>query len=240
MRPILTEEERREREIQQLKERAYREMKAACEEIIPLKFRDVRSSELKPSPKSRLPLEAQAKLYADINAKPLEGWAFFAPAGYSKTTCSWALYKHALWKNLKWAIQSGQQEWVRHDDSRHVQYWTPCYCWHVIVPEWLAQIQASWDEESRVLPPALSFDKFPKAEKQGFRPRVFLEEIDKCKEGSEWATNQFFMLINAVDKHKGQLVLDTNLSKRQFLDRFGEPIYRRVKENCNVREFGFQ
>jgi hypothetical protein len=102
----------------------------------------------------------------------------------------------------------------------------------------LEKIQASWGDD-RACPPRLNFEQIAKAERDGFRPRVFLEEIDKIKEGSEWNTNKIFTLLNAVDKHKGQLVLDTNLSRQQFLDRFGEPIYRRVKENCNMWEYGF-
>jgi hypothetical protein len=209
--------------------------------LVPAKYQDVNPWKIQPSTKSRLPLEEQAKLYKDIQDHPLEGWAFFSPAGYSKTTCSWALFRYALQVNLKRAIWTGKSEYIRRGwgEGSVVHYWNPCYLYHEAVPEWIAKIQASWDENSKVAPPALSFDKMEKARRDGFTPRVFLEEIDKIKEGSEWNTNQLFMLLNAVDKHKGQLVLDTNLSRRQFLDRFGEPIYRRVKENCNMREYGF-
>lgn len=122
---------------------------------------------------------------------------------------------------------------------RTTPYFCDCYCWHIVLPEYLAQIQASWTDDS-VERPKMIFDQFPKAARDGFRPRLFVEEIDKVKEGSEWANNILFTLFNAVDKHKGQLVFDSNLSKQQFLNRFGEPIARRVKENCNVREWGFQ
>lgn len=205
---------------------------------IPEKFRSV-SEKIQPSTKSRLPLEEQAKLYKEItqDKKWNEGWAFFAPAGYGKTTASWLLYKYALRENLARAIWTGQFEFVVNETRRALPFY-PCYCWHIVLPEYLAQIQASWNDES-VERPKLIFDKFAKAKEQGFRPRLFLEEIDKVKEGSEWANNILFTLFNAVDKHKAQLVFDTNLSKQQFINRFGEPITRRVKENCNVREWGF-
>jgi hypothetical protein len=217
------------------------QFRAAWSALVPAKYQDVNPFRIQPSTKSRLPLEDQAKLYQDIQTHALEGWAFFAPAGYSKTTCSWALFYHALQVNLKRAIWTDQSEHIRlgWGESRVVRYWRPCYLYHEAVPEWIAKIQASWGENSKQAPPALSFDKMEKARRVGFTPRVFLEEIDKIKEGSEWNTNQLFMLLNAVDKHKGQLVIDTNLSRRQFLDRFGEPIYRRIKENCNMREYGF-
>jgi hypothetical protein len=236
-----TPEEIREAEEKRMRAQLIAEFRAAWLATVPTKYQDVNPWHIQPSTKSRLPLEDQAKLYKDIQDHPLEGWAFFAPAGYSKTTCSWALYRYALGMNLKRAIYTGKEEWIRvaHMESRPVRYWTPCYIWQTAVPEWLERIQASWDEDSKVTPPALSFDKIEKARRDGFTPRVFLEEIDKIKEGSEWNTNKLFTLINAIDKHKGQLVLDTNLSRRQFMNRFGEAIYRRVKENCNMREFGF-
>jgi hypothetical protein len=236
----LSPEEQAERARKEFRAQWEREYRCAVDHIIPAKFRDVNQN-IQPSPKNRMPLEEQAALYKEINERPLEGWAFFAPAGYGKTTVSWLLFKYAMRENIKHALWTGQQEFVLWDNlgPSRMRPFLPCYVWHIVVPEWLEQIQASW-ENPNVVKPALMFDKFPKGEQQGFRPRVFLEEIDKVKTGSEWAANKLFTLLNAVDKHKAQLVLDTNLSKRQFLERFGEPIYRRVKENCNLREFGFQ
>jgi len=206
---------------------------------IPEKFRWV-DQHIQPNPKSRLSLDEQAKLYAEINdrTKRLEGWAFFSPAGFGKTTASWLLYKWAIRQNLYHAIWTGQQEWVVRDAPRTTPYFYDCYCWHIVLPEYLAQIQASWTDDS-VARPKMIFDKFEKAKTQGFTPRLFIEELDKVKEGSEWANNILFTLFNAVDKHKAQLVFDTNLSRQQFMNRFGEPIYRRAKENCNMREWGF-
>jgi hypothetical protein len=62
--------------------------------------------------------------------------------------------------------------------------------------------------------------------------------FDKIKP-SEFSINQIFRLFDALDRHQCQLVLDTNLSTAQFTDMFGEPIARRVKENCHVKEYGF-
>ena len=69
-------------------------------------------------------------------------------------------------------------------------------------------------------------------------PRVFLEEIDKVKP-SEFSINQIFRLFDVIDRNECQLVIDTNLSRQQFMDVFGEPIARRVKENCRIKECGF-
>ena len=46
-------------------------------------------------------------------------------------------------------------------------------------------------------------------------------------------------LLRPIDGVKGQLVMDTNLTRQQFMNRFGETAYRRVKQLCNMREYGF-
>src|ERR1700693_441103 len=99
---------------------------------------------------------------------------FLRTAGYSKTTVSWGLYKYALFDNLQHALNTGKSEWLRvgRFESHGVRYWTPCYVYHEAVPEWIEKIQASWDEESRTAPPALSFDKLERARREGFTPRV--------------------------------------------------------------------
>lgn len=131
-------------------------------------------------------------------------------------------------------MRQGNREW--HPDVYPKPGYPLCYVYQVSVPEWIARIQASWDGGPK---PRLSFDKIKKARQDGFTPRVFLSEIDKIKQASEWNLNQIFMIFDAIDVHRGQLVFDTNLSKRQFVDRFGDAIARRVKENCNIREYGF-
>src|ERR1700740_1506923 len=68
---------------------------------IPEKFRWV-DQDIKPDSRSRLSLDQQANLYQEITSKEhrLEGWAFFSPAGFGKTTVSWLLYKYAIRENL--------------------------------------------------------------------------------------------------------------------------------------------
>lgn len=210
------------------------EFNAAIQEIVPAKYRDVRLSQLAPSEKSRLPLADQAALYAELLANPERGWAFFAPAGFSKTTCSYALYRYALGTNMKLSYRTGKQEFIYGNGDRIVPHW---YVWRKSVPDLLQQLFARMDDDNAPLPD-ISVEKIERAVRDGFVPRVFLEEIDKIKP-SDYAVNQLFRILDALDRHKGQLVLDTNLSRQQFLDTFGEPIYRRVKENCIVKEYGF-
>ena len=205
-------------------------------ETIPEKYRGIIPSKLAPSEKSRLPMEEQAKLYDEIRANPLSGWAFFAPAGYSKTTCSWALHKLAYAENLKKcaALPMGGEWHIQQPGEPH---WHRCYVWRKSVPDLLAQQFACMDDR-KAPKPDVSVEKIEKAVRDKITPRLFLEEIDKIKP-SEYAINQLFRIFDVIDRHKGQLVLDTNLSKKQFMDIFGEPIVRRIKENCIVKEYGF-
>jgi hypothetical protein len=125
----LTPEELAERAKQEFLRNLASQYKNAVS-MIPEKFRWV-DEKIQPNPKSRLPLEEQRKLYAEITDKQkrLQGWAFFSPAGFGKTTASWLLYKYAIRQNLAHALWTGQSEFVYRDRQRTTPYFTDCYCW---------------------------------------------------------------------------------------------------------------
>jgi len=206
------------------------------ERTIPEKYRQFYLTGLQPSHAARLPLEEQSKLIEEMKAHPLDGWAFFTPAGFGKTTCSYVLYKQAIAANLK--------QWLpaRLDDLNLGALWnfsdgTPrIYVWRKSVPDLLQQHFSMFNGED--VKPDITVEKIEEAVKRGFTPRVFLEEIDKIKL-SEFSINQMFRIFDALDRHKGQIVLDTNMSKAEFIAAYGEPIARRVKENCHIKEYGF-
>jgi hypothetical protein len=209
---------------------------------IPEKYRSVSLSRMKPSNLSRLSLEEQTKLYAELEARKDSGWAFFAPAGFSKTTCSYALYRHALVSNLKEAYRLGRG--VPGETKDKSGNWVPkeTFCvWRQSLPDLLAQMKARFTDPLAPAP-IITVEKILTAVKEGMRPRVFLDEVDKVRgadEGGTYNTDELFRIFNALDENKGQLVIDTNLSKAQFLDKFGEAIARRVKEDCIMKEYGF-
>jgi len=219
---------------------------------IPKKYQEFRLQDIQPSSKSRLSLEEQAALYAEMKERPLDSWAFFAPAGYSKTVCSTVLYRKAVVANmLQWwnelyikndyqafewrAVSPGSWEW--HNPTPEVPR---IYVWRKSVPDLLQQHFDMFNAEDRstVAKPDITAEKIQEGLNKGLTPRVFLEEIDKVKP-SEFSINQIFRLFDVIDRNLCQLVIDTNLSRQQFLDMFGEPIYRRVKENCRMKEYGF-
>jgi hypothetical protein len=197
---------------------------------IPEKYAWVRLAQLKASEMSRLPILQQTALYDELRAKPTSGWAFFSPAGYSKTTCSIALYRRAIVENLhrSWELYS-DRSWLA-AQKLHV--------WRKSVPDLFAQIFARYDDKTAPQPD-ITVEKIQAAKNEGFTPRVFLEEIDKQKI-TEHTAHQMFRLVDALDRHVCQIVLDSNLSTQQFLDMYGEPIARRIKENCIIKEYGFE
>jgi hypothetical protein len=219
---------------------------------IPVKYQGFRLVDLQPNKKSRLPLEEQQKLYDEMREHPLDGWAFFAPAGYSKTVSSTVLYRKAVEANLlKWwnelYIKNDYQAFEWRNVSPGSWEWhhpTPqvprIYVWRKSVPDLLQQHFDMFNAEDRseVAKPDITAEKIQEGLNKGLTPRVFLEEIDKVKP-SEFSINQIFRLFDVIDRNQCQLVIDTNLSRQQFLDMFGEPIYRRVKENCRMKEYGF-
>jgi hypothetical protein len=220
---------------------------------LPEKYRFVLRP-LQTSDKSRLSLEEQASLYDEIHLfreedstfeaqdrahNSLDGWAFFTPAGYGKTTISYRLYAIALlWNIQKWSSSHYQAyDWKENSAKWGDVTSTPrLYVWRKSVPDLLQQHFAKFNGED--VKPDITVEKIEEAVKRGFKPRVFLEEIDKIRP-SEFVIDQLFRLFDALDRHQGQIVLDTNLSKQQFVDTFGEPIARRVRENCHVKEYGF-
>jgi hypothetical protein len=215
----------------------YRELVCEQRRLVPEKYRDARLP-LTPSHLSQLPMLEQEKLYAEIQANSDKGWAFFAPAGYSKTTCSYALYKAAIAQNLaqSWRLfPRGSVE--AYDSMKSVGLVPRLYVWRKSVPDLLQEHFSRMNNPEAPLP-TITVEKIEKAVHQGMRPRVFFEEIDKIKP-SDYAINQLFRVFDALDRHKGQIVIDCNLSKDQFREIFGDPIARRIKENCILKEFGF-
>jgi hypothetical protein len=149
---------------------------------VPEKYRHVSLKNLQPSEKSRLSMAEQAKLYDELRANPNAGWAFFAPAGYSKTTCSIALYKQSLVRNLRtWVPKSNTL--TAYDSkpdpvngSRYQLRIPRIYVYRKSVPDLLQQLFDKINEDEIAVPkPDISVEKIEAGIQAGFRPCVFLE-----------------------------------------------------------------
>lgn len=210
----------------------------------PAKFRWCSLARLQPSPASQMRLEDQSRLYDELRRFPADGWAFFSPAGFGKTTMSYCLYRRALGMNFP--LWDGRFEidhdykWTRPADAQPL-----VGVWRKSVPDLLQQhydmFNAGTDADGHrrhAVKPDITVEKIERAVRRGYKPRVFFEEIDKIKP-SEFNINQLFRIFDAMYRHEGQIVLDSNMSAAQFEDTFGKGIARRVAEMCHVKEFGF-
>jgi hypothetical protein len=213
---------------------AQEEYNDVCSHLIPKQFQFacVKGLKVNTSGITRMPGAIQEALYTTMRAKPLASYAFFAPAGFSKTTCSWALYREALAANMSQRFKTGQSE-----INVHLDRWTPnydpsCFVWHKSTPDLLQELFARMENDNAPLA-TISTEKIEKAVKKNFVPRVFLEEIDKIKV-TDYSTNVLYRIIDALYRNQGQLVLDTNFSKAQFREVFGDPIARRVRDMCDA------
>ena len=79
-----------------------------------------------------------------------------------------------------------------------------------------------------------------KAAQKGYRPSLFLEEIDKVSY-TKFKTDCLFELFDAIYENNGQLVFNTNLTPVEFEEQFGckdgPAIIRRIAETSNMYNF---
>jgi len=189
---------------------------------LPEKFRHVGLADLQPSPASFMPIEVQAALYDELRAAPLKGYAFFSPAGWSKTTVCTALYKAALWERC-----------VVHPNNDPLLWRAGIGIWRISAPLLIAQHQNYYDTHKM---PDVTAQTITRLNERHVRPRLFLEEIDKFKL-TEFAQNQIFNIVNTLYEANGQLVLNANVTFPQFEELFGPPVARRVSEMCVVKNY---
>jgi DNA replication protein DnaC len=189
--------------------------------LLPEKIRFATLSELTPSDKSAMPIEKQKKLYAKLVADPYIGYAFFGPPGWSKTTVCTALYKEALFDRI-----------VRNPIPDIAVRHSRIGVWRIVAPVLIAQCQEKFKEGAPR--PDLTVKMITSL--APIRPCLFIEEIDKFHV-TEYAQAELFQIINALDEANGQLVINCNLTKKDFENQFGGPIARRVKEMCKTYDF---
>jgi hypothetical protein len=193
---------------------------------VPTHDRHINLKVLDSSDKSKLPRQVQEKVIGDLKANPDASYAFFGPAGTSKSTYTVALFSHALFKHMQ-------------------------NTWNIPIPLWLLNQQVAADCVWRVSAKALLEDfvaeatgdghpvvnraKIVKARRSGYKPCLFIEEIDKVRY-SDFKTNAIFELFDAIYENEGQLVFNSNLPLPKFEALFGEEVgpamVRRIGEMC--------
>ena len=121
---------------------------------------------ISPSSYSTLALNNQAAVIEQIRKAPTESYAFYGPAGTGKTTLGVALYDAALWNS-----------------PESCQPATTPFVWRVsakLLMEDFVAFATSKEIDGKVAKePRVNRRAIIKAVQRGFRPCLFLEEIDK-------------------------------------------------------------
>jgi hypothetical protein len=182
---------------------------------------------LQPTDKVPLSVGRQEEILTMLRAEPEESYAFFGPAGTSKTTYLTALWAENMWR---WIQADIKTKWfpVRMVNAKKLLDEFTDWAMHrfdAIGPE---------SDVSPVAPPAITREKVESWTKQGIKARLFLEEIDKIGRDTEARKANLFDVVDAVYGHEGQLVLCSNLTPVQFEEQFGSVFARRIGEMCKV------
>jgi hypothetical protein len=197
--------------------------------LVPKHDQHVFLETLEPSTKSNLSLERQAEVIERIRAEPDASYAFFGPAGTSKTTFSVALLEDALFCNPTACEEGlGDRQYIWRTSAKS------------LADEHHAFTTGKQVNGRYVPEPTVTRRKIVKRSQNGHVPRLFLEEIDKVVY-TEFRANMLFELVDSIYETKGQLVFASNLSLAEFVALFppsvGEPIARRIGETMNVYNF---
>jgi hypothetical protein len=172
------------------------------------RFADVRLRSLVPNTtKSMLPEDRQVQIISLLQASPDDSYLLLGDPNCGKTHYMSALYRHAV---AEWARQQAQ---CRHTFRQSV--------WRISVADLLEEHHAWATKRDEDVPePTVMVHKIHEAAKDGFRPRLFLDEIDKSvKEGFKMDT--LFKLLNAMYEAKGQIVATGNKSVEELETKWG-------------------
>ena len=210
-----------------------------AEQKIAVHDRFVRLAGLVPSERSQLSPERQTEVLAELRAKPQHSYAFFGPAGTSKTTFCVALYRERAvrWVNSCRVLPLVGDYGVQRAKSYLKDY--PIYRVSAkkLLEDFHKESLGDVDEHGQKVHPVVNGEKLARAGEQG---ALFLEEIDKVH-FTEFKINALFELFDACYEHGVQLVFNTNLTLEKFAAQFGPEtgpaIFRRVAETCTVYDF---
>jgi hypothetical protein len=177
-------------------------------------------------------LEKQRGIIDMLKKEPESGWMFFGPPHCGKTTWTTALYadnlykffigtsfaatdrdkinnKTAVWRVKAKALLDAYQEWSmkRFDKDKDGDYCT---------------------EQPEITP-----EKIKKYRRLGVKSKLYLEEMDKVSL-TDARSNNLFEILDAMHEEEGIVVLNSNLTPDEFINRFGEQFTWRMNENSKV------
>jgi hypothetical protein len=183
---------------------------------LPQRFRYADLDSVVPSDVSRLSLPRQQVIIDHLRAHPDRSFFFFGDAGCSKTHFATALF-------VKWVT-----EWSKIEA-------TSCPPVRVNTSGLLAEL-ARKANDKEADEPSYSIQKVKSAVREGRRPQILLDEVDKFPV-TEPRLVHLLGIVDAVYAEKGQICATSNLSPAELLDSWepfakshGEAILRRIAE----------
>jgi hypothetical protein len=81
--------------------------------------------------------------------------------------------------------------------------------------------------------PDITAEKIIKLRHNGYRFKLYLEEIDKIAQ-TDARRNNLFDIINTLHEQEGVLVLNSNLRPEEFAVQFGEDFAWRIGKKCKT------
>lgn len=194
----------------------WKRKKTLIERWIPAMWRDVRVSTLEPSHAldGIFPYKNQIEVIKKIQEKPLKAHSFFGPSGVGKSRFLFALLREAIEEKCKYLFFSKMAPMIRAIRDNEFHRLPPERMHEVIIPEALEKCK---DEPMHIF--IDEFDKIPITEDVGLK---------------------VFELLDYIYEHQdlAKLVIASNLSQKNFLDIWGEAIYRRIEAITNVHILG--
>jgi len=207
--------------------------------ILPGRYQRNNLWTLQPSPASRMSLERQAKMLEFLRKNSDSGYFFYGAPGTSKTTYSTALIRRAIDRDWQTKILDSQ--------GFPAVYKTTFWIHYV---NWDSYIQSLLDYQNHpetASEPTLTPRLIRQNAERGRTSCIVIEEIDKSRL-TEYKANKLFDLVCAIDETKSQLAITTNHRSEESFQTWlyrtdnesvnlaGEPVWRRIVDNCKVVE----
>jgi len=178
---------------------------------VPRRFKRVGNiADLKPYPSLALSVERQADIIADIQSHPDHSHLLMGMPGTGKTHLLVALFRAAL-------IRSVHEQIAKNDIRQSTWY---CNATQLLSQQsaWAVEQNKEFPDASKV--PSVTTAKIASAIKNGYRPCLFIDELDKAAlTGPKMAA--LCSLINQVYESEGQLVANCNKSAAELAAVWG-------------------
>jgi len=218
-------------------------VKDFLDDAVPPRDRFADLATLEPSDKSKMPVEFQARILeamrqqnfdCDCGRNPVRGWAFFGPAGWSKSTLCTAWFAQYARANV---MDISRLRWS--DMHEHIEFpknRTASFLWRMnaltLIDENLAWQHRDFANKA-AKQPRVSSAWIEALQSHHFYSCLYLEEVDKIRTDKP-KLDILFDVINALYDYHGVLLLNSNLTKQEFATQFGPEFARRISEMCNV------